>query len=110
MKHLQFVMTAILGIGLLSLSAHAQNTFPGSGSVGIGTAAPDALLHLRSGGPNSIIRLENTHYYAGHSSKPDEPLGVLEFASDFANMSYFSLNNPRAKVEGVNQNYQSNKK
>ena len=106
MKHLQFVMTAIVGIGLLSLSAEATNTIPDTGNVGIGTTDPQSLLHVLSGGPNSSIRLENTSQYAGGAfgGPADEPLGNVEFASQIANQSYFSLNNPRVKITGVAQN------
>jgi len=77
-----------------------------NGNVGIGESDPQAMLHLRTGGPNTTIRLENTDASAGGAfgGPADEPLGTIEFASQIANMGYFNLNNPRAKITGVAQN------
>ena len=41
-----------LGLLLLSHSLHAQNTFPSTGSVGIGTTSPLALLDVNNAGTN----------------------------------------------------------
>ena len=77
-----------------------------NGNIGIGESDPQAMLHLRTGGPNTTIRLENTADTAGGAfgGPPDEPLGTIEFASQIANMGYYNLNNPRAKITGVAQN------
>jgi len=77
-----------------------------NGNIGIGESDPQAMLHLRTGGPNTNIRLENTADTAGGAfgGPADEPLGTIEFASQIANMGYYSLNNPRAKITGVAQN------
>ena len=87
-------------------SVNGDDAFRPIGNVGIGTDSPEQLLHLRSGGPNTTIRLENTSESAGGAfgGPIDEPLGTLEFASQIANQGYFSLNNPRVKITGVAQN------
>src|SRR5260221_7410691 len=44
---------SLLSICIITLLAKSQNTFPSSGNVGIGTASPSALLHIK----DSIARV-----------------------------------------------------
>ncbi len=75
------------------------------GKIGISESDPQELLHLRTSGPDTTIRLESTEYYAGHANAPDHPLGTIEFASSWANLGYFNANPPRAKIMGRMQNF-----
>ncbi len=47
---------------LLSLSAQAQNTFPATGDVGIGTTSPNATLEVK-GNPTASPLLKITNAY-----------------------------------------------
>jgi hypothetical protein len=42
-------ITMLTAISMMSFSTYAQNTFPSSGSVGIGTTAPSERLHVTGG-------------------------------------------------------------
>jgi len=62
------VYRAIGGIMMtlqLSYFAGAQNTFPSSGNVGIGTSSPSTLLHLSGENPFLTIEGSSTSYYPG---------------------------------------------
>jgi len=68
MKSVSFVV--FMGITLISsISAQGTNTFPASGNVGIGTAAPQSTLHLQSSAAYTpSILLESTNTTAGSGS------------------------------------------
>jgi hypothetical protein len=56
-----FVMPGLLvTMYFLALCSHAQNAFPATGNVGIGTSAPSTLLHLVSVSPTGGIQGLNT--------------------------------------------------
>ena len=54
--------TKCSGVGflLVAISAAAQNTFPATGNVGIGTAAPQFALHVANGGELRVDGPTNT--------------------------------------------------
>lgn len=60
MKKVSFAVTALLS---LSLDGFAQNTFPGTGNVGIGTSSPNSLLTLQKNNTGVSIDPVGTPYF-----------------------------------------------
>jgi len=56
----KFVATFFLLISLIGLAAQAQNTFPSSGNVGIGTTSPSQMLEVDNG---NLLLWDNNHSY-----------------------------------------------
>jgi len=53
-------LTTAFAILLFTVTSRAQNTFPATGSVGIGTTAPVNLLHVVGSGATALTIERNT--------------------------------------------------
>ncbi len=66
-------------------AAQAQNTFPATGNVGIGTTAPTYRLTLA--GTNSIVGLDNAGYFSARNAAGTYEVGYIPRWTD--NATYF---------------------
>lgn len=77
MKTVKFFI-AFLASGILMPQLQAQNTFPATGNVGIGTSNPNVSLDIDAGVGNAFIRLKGTGpgVIFSHSSSPTAYIGL----------------------------------
>lgn len=79
-----------LGLALVSMSASAQNTFPASGNVGIGTTNPGYLLSVGSGGSGKAVVYSQDNSYGqlqlGNPSSDGE--ASISFISGVTSFGY----------------------
>lgn len=92
---MRVVITFILIVGISNLVSAQTNTFPSSGSVGIGTTSPSKLLHLKNSSWQQLVfdRTENSNvndlFFIGPSYKSDESNDGLRFSSSTENLILF---------------------
>lgn len=101
MKIVKYFLFAVGFLLQLSIGLNAQtNSYPSSGSVGIGTLSPAQLLHVRDGSANTgIIQLGGTSYYS--QFKTDATLGGLRIINNWggANSGVIAFENGTGPTE-----------
>ena len=77
---------------LLAIAAQAQNTFPSSGNVGIGTASPQGKLHINGANQNNtatpLFKLTDTN--TNQSLAIDNGVGANDFRIGFVGRDEYS--------------------
>lgn len=103
----------LIGLIGISFGVKAQNTFPATGNVGIGTTAPDAKLEIGNRNHGSMTGITNafftgTHFnlslYSDQIYSSNGITGIISFGSKYNSSGTYTSG---TKIYGFRPNYQT---